>query len=430
MQARTAAVKVLTEVVNGVSLSRALPVWQAKVASKDQPLLQELCYGVLRWHARLDLALTRLMQKPLKIKDRDIHCLLLLGLYQLDYMRIPDHAAVTESVNVARLLKKQWAGSLINGVLRNYLRNKESINSKLDESDVAYYAHPNWLLQETQQAWPDDWRRILESNNQHPPMTLRVNLNKSSMANYERQLQAKDISYQRCRFSDCGVTLVEARAVETLPLFHNGGVSVQDQAAQLAAQCLDLQAGHRVLDVCAAPGGKAAHILEKQPGIRQLLALDHDAQRLQRINENMQRLGCEASIVLGDATSPETWWDGEPFDRILLDAPCTASGVIRRHPDAKILKKQSDIEAISKLQAQILDAVWPLLRPGGMLLYATCSIWPQENVLQVKSFIERTQNANHRPLRQEWGRSQLYGRQILTGEEQMDGFYYACLVKQ
>lgn len=429
MQARAVAVKVLCEVLNGASLSRALPRWQAKVDPNQQPLLQELCYGTLRWQPRLQSCVEQLIQKPLKNKDRDLQCLLWMGLYQLQYMRLPDHAVVDETVKTAPLMGKKWARSLVNGVLRSFIRDSEAIVAKVDQSEPGRYSHPQWLIDLSRKAWPQDWETLLQANNDRPPMTLRVNEKQLSSSQYLELLQQKGMSAELCSYSSSGITLETPVNVDSLPLFDQGGVSVQDQAAQLAAYCLDVQTGQRVLDVCAAPGGKAAHILERQPDC-QLYALDQDPLRIERVHETLGRLGLNAKTLVADARQTQQWWDGDLFDRILLDAPCTASGVLRRHPDAKVLKKQSDVASIVLLQGQILDAVWPLLRPGGMLLYATCSIWPEENVLQIQSFLDRTEDAKHQVIQGDWGRSEVYGRQILPGEDQMDGFYYAALVKR
>ncbi|MDH5326934.1 MAG: 16S rRNA (cytosine(967)-C(5))-methyltransferase RsmB [Gammaproteobacteria bacterium] len=439
LNARTAAVHVLTEVISGASLSRVLPLWLSRVSQDDQALLQEFVYGVLRWYHTLNPRLALLLSKPLKAKDQDVHYLLLLGLYQLLYMRIPQHAAVTETVKVTQALRKDWARGLVNGVLRSFLRLEalrqtevaqgKAKGSSAPDTESARYSHPQWVIDELKQQWPRDWELVLQANNQRPPMTLRVNQQRTDVSLYLQLLQEQGLAAVACDHSSVGLTLRHPCGVEQLPGFTQGLVSVQDQAAQLAAPCLQLAPGQRVLDACAAPGGKTAHILESHSEL-EVVALDQDGERLQRVAENLQRLGLSAVLQQGDAATPQTWWDGVQFDRILVDAPCTASGVLRRHPDAKVLKKRQDIEQVSVLQAKILDALWPLLRPGGMLLYVTCSVWPRENSVQLQAFLQRTEGALHQPLVGPWGRAQVAGRQILAGEDNMDGFFYGCVVKQ
>jgi len=427
LNTRLVAAKVLTRVLqDGQSLTAALDKAFLDIeSSKDRAFIQALCYGVCRQYHRLDFILSQLLDKPLK--DADVKSLALVGLYQLNFMRVKPHAAVSETVLAAR--KKPWAKSLINAVLRTYLREQEGLEHKADKSQVAALSHPDWLIKQIEQDWPEQALMIFLENNQQPPMVLRVNLAKTSREDYLQLLAGQDIAAQTVSFCLSAIVLEKPVPVELLPGFVGGLVSVQDAAAQLAAGLLDVQPGHRVLDVCAAPGGKTAHILESRPQLKELVAVDIDESRMQRVSENLQRLNLQATLVVGDAAKPKDWWDGQPFDRILLDAPCSALGVIRRHPDIKLLRRAEDIGQLQALQKSILQAVWPLLAPGGQLLYATCSILKQENERQVQAFLAEHDDAIELPIDADWGIAGACGRQILTGESAMDGFYYARLSK-
>jgi 16S rRNA (cytosine967-C5)-methyltransferase len=425
---RLIAALVLSRVMqDGQSLTAALDkALQTVESSKDRAFIQALCYGVCRQYHRLDFILNQLLDKPLK--DTDVKALALVGLYQLKFMRVKSHAAVSETVLATR--KKPWAKSLINAVLRTYLREQEGLERKADKFQVAALSHPEWLIKQIEQDWPEQAQKILLENNQQPPMALRVNLSRTSRDHYLQALMDKDIAAVAVSFCPSAIMLDKPVPVDLLPGFAEGLVSVQDAAAQLAAELLDVQPGHRVLDVCAAPGGKTAHILESQSQLKELVAVDIDESRMQRVSENCQRLNLQAKLVVGDAANPEGWWDGKPFDRILLDAPCSALGVIRRHPDIKLLRRAEDIKPLLALQKAILQAVWPLLAPGGLLLYATCSILKQENEQQVQAFLAEHDDAVELSIDAEWGSAGACGRQILTGESTMDGFYYARISKQ
>lgn len=431
LSARLAANHAVTQVIrDGRNLPDALEMVLKRVpAERDRALAQALAYGVLRWYWRLDWLLSQLLQTPLKKKDSDIQASLLLGLYQILEMRVPDHAAVAESVKLASQLKKVWAKKLINGVLRNFLRQRDTLLARVQEETVAQTAHPTWLLHQLQHDWPQQWETITAANNAFPPMTLRVNTLRCDRSTYLARLEETAIQATAAPHTEAGLTLTEPLAVERLPEFNQGAVSVQDAAAQLAAQLLDAQPGERILDACAAPGGKTAHILERQPRLAELVALDLSPERLQRVSDNLQRLGLHAVTVAGDASQPASWWDQRPFDRILLDAPCSASGVIRRHPDIKLLRRASDLAPLVSLQTAILVALWPLLRPGGTLLYATCSVLQQENSQQIQHFLATHNDARLVPIVATWGHEQQAGRQILPGEEGMDGFFYARIQK-
>lgn len=431
MNIRVDAARVLAEVAqHGKSLSAVLPRTLAGVARpEERALLQELCYGVLRWHPRLQALAAQLLRKPFKPRDADIECLLWVGLYQLDYMRLPTYAAVTETVEAAKRLKKPWAASLLNGVLRNYMRNRDAIAGQVDSVPESRWAHPRWLLQALQRDWPQQWQAIVEANNSRAPMTLRVNARRQTREEYLQRLHEAGIPARAVTPVESAVTLEQPVGVERLPGFACGDVSVQDAAAQLAAIVLDAGPGMRVLDACAAPGGKTAHILERQTQLGQVVALDVDGQRLERVTETLRRLALQAQVLEGDAATPQPWWDGQGFQRILLDAPCSATGVIRRHPDIKLLRRAEDIEQLGVQQARILDSMWSMLDQGGMLLYATCSVMKRENQEQIAGFLRRHADARERPLEVDWGVKVDVGRQILPGQDNMDGFYYACLEK-
>ena len=424
---RAVAARILAQVIGE---GRSLPSAMADVPpalSDDRALIQEMCFGVMREFHRLSVVVASLLKKPLKEKDADVQALLLLGLYQLLHMRVPDHAAVSETVAATTALKKPWARGLLNGVLRNFQRQQKDLLAQADATEPGRWSHPQWMIDALRSAWPDDWQSVLTANNQRPPMSLRINLARVGVDDYLQALEKEGIGASRSEFTPSAIRLEQPRDVTALPGFSEGWVSVQDEAAQQAASLMALEPGQRVLDVCAAPGGKTAHMLES--AAVEMVAVDVDAVRLQRVEENLQRLGKTAQCIVGDACTPEEWWDGQVFDRVLLDAPCSATGVIRRHPDIKWLRHESDLKALVKLQAQILDAIWPLLKPGGMLVYATCSVLPQENAERVIAFEQRQADAQLVATDVQWGLPAVAGRQVLTGSSGMDGFYYACLKK-
>ncbi|MCG8432829.1 MAG: 16S rRNA (cytosine(967)-C(5))-methyltransferase RsmB [Gammaproteobacteria bacterium] len=428
---RQVAAEALADILrDGASLTTSLPNALDKVANEDRPLLQELVYGCLRWLPRLEFSLAQLLRRPLRKRELELHCLMIVGLYQLLETRIPPHAAVSETVDAAKLMNKQWAVGVVNAVLRRMQRERDQFAIAVNDSEVAQYAHSQWLIDAIKHDWPNHWRRILEQNNCHAPMSLRVNLGKITRAAYLEMLDEHNIEAAPFKYGAAGLVLAAPSDVGNLPGFSEGLVSVQDGAAQLAAGLLDLEDGHRVLDACAAPGGKTGHILEQCPGLAEMVALDVDAERLDRVAENLARLDLAATLVAGDAGKPDNWWDGKPFDRILLDAPCTATGVIRRHPDIKLHRQRRDVDALAGKQARLLDAVWELLKPGGKLVYSTCSLLLRENAEQIASFTGRRPNALALPLAVDWGLVKGFGRQIFPGDAGMDGFYYSVLVKQ
>lgn len=410
----------LTEVLQHSSIQN--------LTARDQAWVRHVCFGAVRWHGRLGAILRELLDKSIKAADKDIECLLRLGLYQIIYQRTPDHAAVSETVQATKALKKAWAGSLINGVLRRFLREQEAILAKADQVESAQYSFPTWLADRLKQAWPEDWQTIMRASNEHPPLSLRINALVSSREQYLERLQQAEINAEPWLQTEMGIHLPEALMVTDLPNFAQGAFSVQDAAAQQAALLLDCQANMRVLDACAAPGGKTCHLLERYPHI-DLWALDNSAKRTQQVYENLTRLNLKAAVKVADAGDLTAWWDGQSFDRILLDAPCSATGVIRRHPDIKLLRKKTDIVTLQQQQARLLQALWQVLKPGGRLLYATCSILPEENNLQVEQFLKIQPDAQAKQIEANWGRALSVGRQILPGEQGMDGFYYALLEK-
>lgn len=432
LPARAMAAQVVSEVLHaGRSLTAALEHALAAPAPShrgDAGLIQEMTYGTLRWAIALQAQLQAFLKKPLKQKDQDIHALLLVGLYQLTHMQVAPHAAVTETVSAASALGKDWAKNLVNAVLRNFLRMPPAERAQLITAPHLAYSHPPWLLQHLRDAWPEDWPAICAANNERPPMTLRVNLQKTTRADYLTALTSGGMPATIVAHTEAGLTLVQPVPVTNLPGFHAGLVSVQDGAAQLAATLLDAQPGEQILDACAAPGGKACHILERTPSVR-LVAVDHDASRLERVTQNLTRLGLGATLITGDAATPAAWWQGPAFDRILLDAPCSATGVIRRHPDIKHHRTEQDLVELQRTQARILDALWPWLTPGGKLLYVTCSILPMENEHQMRDFLTRHADATAVPLALSWAHATGHGVQVLPGEAGMDGFYYACVRK-
>lgn len=420
---RLHALHILTNV-----LQDETPLLHLMQATDDlSPLSKELCFGVCRHYYRLQALADCLVTK--RPKQTDVWLCLLMGLYQLHFLRIPDYAVVKETVGLLTPIKKPWAKGLVNAVLRSYCRQQEALLIRLADNPVFIYGHPEWLVKRVQQAWPDKWQALLTANDIHPPMSLRVNGSLSSATDYLARLTTAGIDAQLLPHALTGITLTTPCDVHELPGFSAGHVSVQDEAAQLAASLLDLKPGQRVLDACCAPGGKTCHILETQPNLSACIALDIEKSRLIRVHDNLKRLNLNATLVQGDGLDPGTWWDGVTFDRILLDAPCSATGVIRRHPDIKLLRTPDEITIVAKLQHELLCALWPLLSPGGVMVYATCSIMPEENELQIAAFINQQHDCQFLAAEQPWGHSTGHGWQILPGEHNMDGFFYSVLKK-
>jgi 16S rRNA (cytosine967-C5)-methyltransferase len=411
------------EVISAVSEGRTLDAALATCWQKHQPLppqrgaIQDMAYGTLRAYGRGDFMLRRLLRSPLT--EPRLHALLLAAIYRIDTRSEDRHTTVDQAVNAAATLAHGKFRALANAVLRNAIRQRHELRTALDDNDIARWQHPQWWLDAVRSAYPDSWQTILEAANQHPPMTLRVNRRHGDAATYVSRLAAAGIAARA--LDDTAVILDKPQPVDALPGFDQGHASVQDWGAQRAAQLLNAGPGMRVLDACAAPGGKTAHLLELAD--LDLTAVELDPRRAARIDDNLRRLGRKATLKIADCTDLEAWWDGRPFDRILADVPCSASGVVRRHPDIKWLRRAADIGAFATSQQRILDALWRTLAPGGKILYCTCSIFPQENGAQVAAFIGRHDDAVRVDID---GQPEL---QLIPDPEQ-DGFYYALLQKR
>lgn len=422
---RGIAAQTIEKVVEqGQSLSNVLPVAQRKVSEKDAALLQELAYGVLRTLPQLEWIVGQLMQRPLTGKQRTIHFLILVGLYQLLFTRIPPHAALAETVEGAIALKRPQFKGVINGVLRQFQRQQDELVNKLNEGDLQYL-HPKWLLTRLRSAWPEQWEAIVKANNERPPMWLRVNRQHHSRDEWLALLKDSGKNAEPHPHYQDALRLDSPCGVSQLPGFDQGWVTVQDASAQGCVSLLDPQDHEFVLDLCAAPGGKTTHILEAAPQAN-VMAVDVDEGRLSRVYENLIRLGMRADVKTGDGRYPETWCAGMQFDRILLDAPCSATGVIRRHPDIKWLRRDRDIAELAELQKQIIEAIWPYLKSGGTLLYSTCSVLPDENHLQISAFLARHPEAEL----VETGDAAMPGIQVFPSATGGDGFYFAKLLKR
>lgn len=441
MNSRTHAALLLNQVLpaNGPNKSLSEVLSNANL-SQDGSFVREMCFGTLRWRTRLQAIADQLLLKSFKPKDNDINWLVLLGLYQLLYLRTPDHAAIGETVEAAKQLKKKWACGVINGVLRGFQRNKNDLLTALPPSIHIQTAHPKWLSDKIEKAWPTHWQQILAQNNQQAPMSLRTNKRKTSRKHYldlltqeEPILQAKPLQY-----SNVGLQLEHACDVDALPHFRDGWISVQDEAAQLATQFLAPQANERILDACAAPGGKTCHILETCPDIKELVAIDISESRNRRVTENLNRLNLDATVLSADIAALDQWWDKQLFDRILLDVPCSATGVIRRHPDIKWLRKESDIAILAKRQLELLQICWQTLKIGGELLYCTCSVLPEENEMIINAFLTQQSGAQAMMLAEgkelslfsnEESITNGLGLQLFPCQDGHDGFFYAKLIK-
>ncbi|QBR84894.1 16S rRNA (cytosine(967)-C(5))-methyltransferase RsmB [Legionella israelensis] len=422
--ARSQAMNILLSLLkNKMPLSHLLTVHPTL-----PPLGKEICFGVCRYYYQLKSLADSLLQKP--PKSLEVWVALLMGLYQLHYMRQPDYAVVKETVSLLESHHAAWAKALVNAVLRNSSRRYEELTRHLQQKEQYRLNHPEWLIEEVKKSWPEHWQMIIKENDAHPPMTLRVNRLKISRDDYLVTLEDKGIKAKPHPLATEAIVLNKPCDVHFLPGFEEGWVSVQDAAAQLAAHLLTLKPGMRILDSCCAPGGKTCHILETEPLLNNCVALDMDGKRLQRVKENLSRLQLSATVLQGDATHPEIWWDGKTFDRILLDAPCTATGVIRRHPDIKILRQPEDVQTIIQVQNQLLRQLWPLLSSGGRMLYATCSILPAENEQQIALFLSEYPDAKCITEKYRWGHFTDHGWQIFPGEQSMDGFFYSLLEKE
>jgi 16S rRNA (cytosine967-C5)-methyltransferase len=443
--ARAASLKALRQVFNGQSLSAVQPHTIDRLEdARDRGLANEIINGVLRWRWQLEYFVAHLLKKPLKQKDIEVQLILLMAIYEINECRTPDYAVINESVELVRQSGKKWAAGLVNAVLRSFTREKEKLHAAITSTPMsdaaARYSHPQWLVDKIKNDWPQQWQNILQANNQRPAFWLRINQLQYNIAQYQQLLVEKGIGFEDDADGNASVDHLPADHalklshgidVRTLPGFADGAFSVQDAGAQLIADLLEVGEGDRVLDLCAAPGGKTCHLLERYPDIDKLVAVELDEQRMQRVRENLQRLKLEsrAELVVADARDNRHWWSGEKFNRILIDAPCSASGVIRRHPDIKTLRRETDIQPLVLLQSEILASAWQMLTTGGELLYVTCSVFKDENQKQVRSFISQHDDASEIKIAADWGSPCEYGRQLFPGERDADGFYYCRLKK-
>jgi len=436
---RNAALKVLLAVLKeGQSLS-SLNHLTENLEPRDAGFARLLSFGVLRYYYQLVVLLKPLLKKKLKAKDLDIQLTMLLAIYQLLHTRVPDYAVVDAAVTQVRKSRKKWAGGMVNAVLRNFIRQQETTPAVF-KTEEAQFSHPQWIIERVKHDWPECWKEILEANNVQAPMTLRVNQQKTNVSDYQKRLQDEaGLVTEQIAWAPDALLLKEAKDVTQLAGFEQGWVSVQDAGAQYAASILQPEKGDVILDACAAPGGKTAHMFECQPDIK-VTALDISESRLQRVQENCQRLGFKPELIVADAVAVDDWWQGELFNKILLDVPCSASGVIRRHPDIKHLRREDDIAELVKLQREILSRNWKILKPGGRLLYATCSIFKEENEQQVEWFLQNEADAelievsradfskvDSRPESESTAKT---GLQLFPQNFVNDGFYYALLVKK
>ena len=429
LNSRAAAAKLSWQIIDkGQSLDTAISSFfeNNQYSPQDRGFIQELVYGVCRWYGELDAVAATLLRSPIRNKDRIVHFVLLVGLYQLRHLDTAEHAGVAETVSACKQLDKQWAKNVINGCLRNYLRTPSEIDQNID-----LLSHPEWISDAIRRAWPKQLESILSANNNRPPMCLRVNSRQYTRDQYLSLLADSGIDAKADANAANGVILESPCAVTALPGFEHGSCSVQDTAAQISADLLDVKVGMSVLDACAAPGGKTAHILERCDNKISMHALDISERRCQQLHSTLERLELRADIFSADACLTPSWpspKDG--YDRILIDAPCSGLGVIRRHPDIKHHRRPSDIDALEKIQAGLLDNLWLHLKSGGIMLYMTCSVLPRENQQQTAQFIARTNDAMLIEVAHPNALALDYGVQTLPGIHDMDGFYYCLLQKQ
>ena len=402
------AARITAAVFAGQSLADGL---LGRVDAVARPAVQDIVYGSLRRYGRGDFFLARLLAKPLAAEE--VRALLLVAIYRLETRPDAAHTVVDQAVVAAGELAEGRFRGLVNGVLRNFIRQQTALNAALESDVLARSQHPDWWLTRLQVAYPNDWERIVAAGNAPPPMALRVNARRGSRDDYQIRLAAENLP--ATPIGEVGLLLDKPVPGDRLPGFAAGLVSVQDPGAQRAAELLDPAPGSRVLDACAAPGGKTAHLLEM--GDLDLLALDLKPSRCRRVEENLLRLGLAAEVRAADCVKLDTWWDGRPFDAVLADVPCTASGVVRRNPDSKWLRREDDIASFARAQARILEALWQVVRPGGKLLYATCSVFPAENGEQMAGFLTRHPEARC-----------CHEEQLLQTAEH-DGFFYCLLEK-
>ena len=419
----------------GVTLDAALHDALGTAPATLAPAVRSLCYGAIRGYFRHEAILARLLSQPVRSLDTYLRALLSVALFELEDARTPEYAVVDAAVKTAKATDAARASGLVNAVLRRYLRERKVIDVDIARNPVTRHASPIWLADRYRADWPVRWTQLLAAGDAQAPMWLRVNSRQSSTEAYLERLRAAGLSARAESRVPFAVVLDEPCDVHELPGFAEGAVSVQDLGAQCVAFPLELAAGMRVLDACAAPGGKTALMAEREPNLAALLAIDIDPQRLVRVRENLERGALRAEVIAGDAAAPDSWWDGVPFERILLDAPCSALGVIRRHPDIRLRKSPAEIDKLPRLQVRLLTAAWRMLARGGRLVYATCTVTRSENRDVIAAFLAGTPDAALVPEVQ-WsgwpgfGEGDGFGRQILPGEAGADGFYYAALQKQ
>ncbi len=419
---RSAAASLLDDVAQGSSLNHVYNRAERQVAESEQPFLRELVYGSLRLWPLYKGVTRQLLERPLKPKDSVLEALLIMAMYELDECATPDYASVSGAVDCCEQLGRPWASRLINGCLRRYQRDKQALMHALGESERA--ALPGWLHKLLSKALPDQLSQLADASRHRPPFTLRVNPERVSTDEYQALLREEGIEASAA--GACGLTLVQPMPVSKLPHFQDGFVSVQDASAQLAALLLSPEPGMSVLDACAAPGGKACHLAELGA---QVTASDVSEARLIKVHENAERLDLAVTTVLSDGRNLQEVLALASFDAVLLDVPCSATGVMRRNPDVKLIRRKSDIGQFATLQSELLQSVWPLLKPGGRLLYATCSVLPQENDAVVGAFLDAEDTARLLPLPIEIGETMTYGQQVIPSELNGDGLYYSLLEK-
>jgi 16S rRNA (cytosine967-C5)-methyltransferase len=419
----------------GVTLDAALKDALAAANPQLSPSVRSLSYGAVRGYYRHEAILGRLLSTPVRSLDFLVRALLSVALYELEDEMTPEYAVVDAAVQTAKATDAARASGLINAVLRRYLRERKALDADIARNPATRHASPVWLADRLRADWPVRWTQLLAAGDAQAPMWLRVNSQLTSTDAYLDQLRLAGIGARAEPRVPLALALDAPCDVHDLPGFSQGLVSVQDLGAQCVAFPLALAPGQRVLDACAAPGGKTALMAEREPALAKLLGLDIDPKRLERVRENLTRGSLHAELIGGDAGNPAAWWDGVPFDRILLDAPCSALGVIRRHPDIRLRKSPSDIDKLPALQARLLQAAWQVLAPGGRLVYATCTVTRSENRDLIAAFLRTTADAALVPAEtwEGWpnlGEGDESGRQILPGEAGADGFYYAALTKQ
>lgn len=422
-----AALAIERVVYRGQQLNRTLDTTLLGHEVADKRLIAEFVNGVTRWFWLLDSYASSLVARPLRRKDRDVYCLLLTGLYQLEFTRVPPHACVNETVQAVKELGKSWAGPFLNAVMREFLNNRDEHRDQAESDDFVKYSHPPWMVEVLKRQWPDHWSKILQANNSKPEMFLRVNTSECSVGEYLDILANHDIPAQIDSVSPYGIRLQKRVRVEQLPGFGKALVSVQNPTSQLVAPLMDIKPGHRILDACSAPGGKLQHMLELYPHLEFVTAIDIDEDRCAEIAANLTRAGRSAKVIAADASNPDEWWDGSLFDRILIDAPCSATGIISKHPDIKHHRRPEDIVRLASVQSNLLRGLLPLLDSHGKLIYTTCSILHEENERQVSDVLKQHPEFVAETQPESLGLHTGNGYQRLQGVDSGDGFFYSVL---